>query len=60
VPPLQHYREQPIAPGSAQYKWRQRFLEGGKAALNGRKAEAQTALEQENRQLKEALAEAVR
>lgn len=28
-------------------KWRQRFLEGGKAALNGRKAEAQGALEQE-------------
>lgn len=40
-------------------KWRQRFLEGGKAALNARKAEAQGALEQENRQLKEALAEAV-
>jgi len=40
-------------------KWKERFLEGGKADLAGRKEEGQTALEQENRQLKEALAETV-
>jgi len=40
-------------------KWRERLLEGGKAGLAGRKDEGLTALETENRQLKEALAEAV-
>jgi transposase len=40
-------------------RWRERFLEGGKAGLAGRKDEGLTALEMENRQLKEALAETV-
>lgn len=40
-------------------KWKERFLEGGKAGLSGRKEEGQSALELENRQLKETLAETV-
>ena len=38
--------------------WRDRFLKGGEAALKGKGPDAQVkALEQENKQLKEALAE---
>ena len=37
-----------------------RCLGGGTAALNGRKAETQGALEQANRQLRDALAEPAR
>lgn len=40
-------------------KWKERFLEAGKAGLAGRKDEGLSALELENRQLKETLAETV-
>jgi transposase len=41
-------------------KWRARFIEGGRASLaSGRRSRQETEVEVENRQLKEALAEAV-
>lgn len=41
-------------------KWRDKFIQGGQAALlNGRRSNEASAAEQENQQLKEALADAM-